>query len=165
MVAVSFPFTLFSKQTADLKSRLCNYGQQVDYGRIIKTMTDEEKRLASVHLRIKKGNCCIEWKNDRDRFIDWYIKQLKLQKEVCHYCHLEGDTEITYGRGFREGRRGKNLEVERKDTSGQYSPDNCVLACYPCTNAKSDVFTYEEFLEIGKVINRLKTKKIYPIAF
>ena len=27
-----------------------------------------------------------------------------------------------------------------------------------CNNAKSDVFSYEEFIEIGKAINRVKTR-------
>lgn len=66
--------------------------------------------------------------------------------------------ESGYTRHFRKGRRGKNFEVDRKDNSRQYSPDNCVLACYPCNNAKSDVFSYQEFLEIGEVINRVKTE-------
>ena len=46
--------------------------------------------------------------------------------------------------------------MERKDARGQYSPENCVLACYPCNNAKSDVFSYEEFLVIGLTIGRVK---------
>ena len=62
-----------------------------------------------------------------------------------------------YGKWFRECRRWKRLEVDRIESKKPYSPENCVLACYPCNNAKSDVFSYGEFKEIGKVINRAKT--------
>jgi hypothetical protein len=65
-------------------------------------------------------------------------------------------TEKYYGRTFREGRRGVSLEVDRKNNTEKYSFSNCVLACYPCNNAKSDVFSYDEFLEIGQTIGRVK---------
>jgi 5-methylcytosine-specific restriction endonuclease McrA len=69
-----------------------------------------------------------------------------------------GDTIDHYGHYFRGGRRGKRLEVDRMISDQPYSPENCVLACYPCNNAKSDVFTYEEFVEIGKTIGRVKIR-------
>jgi len=71
---------------------------------------------------------------------------------------LPGNTQEHYGKLFRGGRRGQNLEVDRIESKELYSPDNCVLACYPCNNAKSDVFSYQEFLEIGKIIGELKGK-------
>lgn len=71
---------------------------------------------------------------------------------------LGGDTVEHYGHYFRGGRRGKRLEVDRMISDQSYSPDNCVLACYPCNNAKSDVFSYEEFLEIGKAIHKVKSQ-------
>jgi len=63
-----------------------------------------------------------------------------------------------YGKWFRYGRRGKRLEVDRIESKEPYSPENCVLACYPCNNAKSDVFTYQEFIEIGKTVYRVKSR-------
>lgn len=65
---------------------------------------------------------------------------------------------LKYGKWFREGRRGKRLEVDRMDSRKSYTPENCVLACYPCNNAKSDVFSYEQFLEIGKGIGMVKAR-------
>ncbi|MBI3582623.1 MAG: hypothetical protein HY096_01565 [Nitrospinae bacterium] len=61
-------------------------------------------------------------------------------------------------KGFRKGKRGKSLEVDRKESAKGYVPNNCVLVCYPCNNAKSDVFTAEEFIIIGAVIGALKKK-------
>lgn len=111
--------------------------------------------LASIYRRIKK-NCCELWLNDRTQFYQWYEKRFEQQKGRCEYCHLPGNTKCYYGQWFRDGRRGKRLEVDRIESKKPYSPENCVLACYPCNNAKSDVFSYEEFSEIGKVIHRVK---------
>lgn len=126
--------------------------------------TSSKQQLPSLYRRIKKEGCCPEWQNDRNRFYEWYEKQLKKQKCLCHYCHLPGDTNIYYGHYFRppscEGKRGRRLEVDRKRSKDSCSPKNCVLACYPCNNAKSDVFTYEEFLKIGEAIRKAKTDTI-----
>jgi hypothetical protein len=48
------------------------------------------------------------------------------------------------------------LEVDRIESKESYSPENCVLACYPCNNAKSDVFAYAEFMKIGSIIGKVK---------
>jgi len=108
----------------------------------------DRQHLYSVYRRIKK-NCCEEWLTDSKAFYSWYEKQAEKQEWRCEYCDLPGDTELYYHRRFRKGRRGFNLEVDRKDNNQPYSPENCVLACYPCNNAKSDVFSCEEFVEIG----------------
>ena len=66
-----------------------------------------------------------------------------------------------YGKHFRKGRRGINLEVDRIEPKELYSPKNCILACYPCNNAKSDVFSFEEFKEIGKIIQEKSDRRSY----
>src|SRR4030042_3446728 len=111
---------------------------------------NDRQHLYAVYQRIR-NNCCEGWNSSRD-FYEWYEKRLREQKEVCEYCRLPGDTTEYYGKKFREGRRGVSLEVDKRDNKKPYSPDNCGLACYPCNNAKSDVFSYEEFLKIGKAI-------------
>ncbi len=114
------------------------------------------QHLSVIYRRIKK-NCCKEWQADAQEFYKWYAAQLKGQNQSCCYCHLPGNTKEHYGKWFRDGRRGQRLEVDRIESKEPYSPDNCVLACYPCNNAKSDVFSYEEFIEIGKAIQGVKT--------
>jgi len=119
---------------------------------------NDEKHLYSIYQRIK-NNSCDAWKGYRSSFCSWYENRLREQKGLCEYCHLPGDTTKRYHpEGFRKGRRGLHLEVDRKDAKGSYSPENCVLACYPCNNAKSDVFSYEEFLQIGKAIGKVKKR-------
>lgn len=53
------------------------------------------------------------------------------------------------------GERGRLLEIDRKDAANTiYDKNNCVLACYPCNNAKSDVFGHEAFEEIANAIKK-----------
>lgn len=118
---------------------------------------NHKQHLYSMYRRIRE-NCCEEWRMHPKNFYRWYENRVKEQKELCEYCHLPGDTEIYYQRRFRKGRRGLNLEVDRKDNNQRYSPDNCALACYPCNNAKSDIFPYEEFLKVGEAIRKVKVR-------
>lgn len=37
------------------------------------------------------------------------------------------------------------LQIERKDSDGDYCDDNCEFACVICNNAKSDMISAEEF--------------------
>jgi len=37
---------------------------------------------------------------------------------------------------------------------------NLVYSCYWCNNAKTDTFKYEEFLEIGKEIEKVWNKRL-----
>lgn len=120
---------------------------------------NHRKHLYSVYQRVK-NNCCEQWRIDSRSFYEWYDSRLSEQRGLCVYCHLSGDTTTYYHKTFRNGRRGLTLEVDRKDNNEEYSPDNCVLACYPCNNAKSDVFLYEEFLKIGEAIGKVKKRII-----
>jgi hypothetical protein len=61
--------------------------------------------------------------------------------------------------GTRGGRRGKRLEIDRKDAMQHYDNlDNLVWACYWCNNAKSNFFTDIEFAPIAKEIGKALKK-------
>jgi hypothetical protein len=47
--------------------------------------------------------------------------------------------------------RGQSLEIERKEDT-KYNEENCELCCYWCNNAKSDIFSFNEFTKIGLAI-------------
>lgn len=104
-----------------------------------------------------------------DQFYNWYLSQ----EQHCEYCKItqneldilldENNPLISY---TREGRRGRKLEIDRKNSKIEYGKDlnNLVLCCYWCNNAKTDEFSAEEFKPIGIAIgnilrNRLKIKK------
>ena len=96
----------------------------------------------------------IDW--EREDFITWYIDTPK----QCHYCECtEKQLKKFHDKtpSKRHNTRGHSLEIDRLEDKS-YSKDNCVLACYWCNNAKSDVFTPKQFkligLEIGKVIRK-----------
>ena len=90
---------------------------------------------------------------------------------MCHYCGIqEGDFLGLWGEFYGLPYRGRRLEVERKETvvikgndivkmKREYSLENCVLACALCNMAKSNMFTYDEFKEVGKVIEEIWQKR------
>jgi hypothetical protein len=80
----------------------------------------------------------------------------------CHYCEIEEtDFRKVWGTKFYGGNtRGGRLEVDRKDNEGIYEISNCVLACALCNMAKSNIFTYDEFLNIGAAIKELWQERI-----
>ena len=111
-------------------------------------------KFSSIKSRVKKKygyNLDDYW--SRENFIKWYINTEKR----CCYCNCS-DVEIEkfYNRTVskRNGTRGKTLEIERINDI-PYSQENCKLSCYYCNNAKSDVFTYDEFKIIGKAIGTI----------
>jgi 5-methylcytosine-specific restriction endonuclease McrA len=96
-----------------------------------------------------------------------FVRMIKEGHE-CHYCH----TSITQIKALihdnqlskKHITRGWTLEIDRKIPFLEYTPENCVICCYWCNNAKTDEFTYEEFKKVGFVIesiwhDRLKKKE------
>lgn len=89
-------------------------------------------------------------------FKSWYLSKYDKVPE-CHYCGIpEPLIEKIYW-NTRKTKRPKTrtrLELERKEPNGNYNRTNVILACMACNNAKSDIFTYDEFICIGKEIKR-----------
>jgi len=103
-----------------------------------------------------------------DQFRKWFKKdEFDLG---CHYCGTTNEQSLKLYNmqragvrpdATRGGKRGKRLELDRKDPFKPYdSLDNLVWCCYWCNNAKSNFFTYEEFkpiaIEIGKALKYIK---------
>lgn len=95
-----------------------------------------------------------------DEFIEWHKKSN--YDSGCYYCQtLASRSEELYTRAMqggsynwtRGGKRGKRLELDRKDPSKKYDDlDNLVWCCYWCNNAKSNFFTDKEFKPIAMAI-------------
>jgi hypothetical protein len=80
----------------------------------------------------------------------------------CHYCGIEEkDFITTWGNIFYGGKtRGNSLEIDHKNNELGNSEDNLVLACALCNMSKSNIISYDEFLEIGKVIKKIWQKRL-----
>lgn len=97
-------------------------------------------------------------------FNQWLTKQ----NRSCFYCDI---TEQELSALFeilkevnKRPTRGKTLELERKIADRPYDElDNLVLCCYMCNNAKSDFFSHEQFIPIGKAIKQVWKNILNPI--
>lgn len=88
----------------------------------------------------------IEFLLEKDWFVDWLNKQ----ESVCDYCRRE----FSYNREI-----GTSPSLDRKDSSKGYTKDNIILCCELCNRAKNKYFTAFEFVEIGKIINKIFKKR------
>lgn len=114
---------------------------------------EQERRLV-VYYQSNKVK--LEGFGGKQRFIDWFINELNVHGNKCHYCKTSIldirkllNAGIINGRSVKGGGiRGSNFEVDRKNPFGTYNEHNCVLSCYYCNNDKSNTFNYETYLNI-----------------
>jgi len=75
----------------------------------------------------------------------------------CHYCGagviwLEYQTR-TPGKKYR----GQAYNLDRKDSAEPYTFENVAVCCARCNLAKNNLFTYEEWKQIGGLIRSWKS--------
>ncbi len=85
------------------------------------------------------------------------------EQEHCYYCgitkaQIEALADKHQLRKKKD--RGWNLEVDRLNSNYEYTPENTVLCCYWCNNAKTDEFTPKEFKVIGQAIREVWQKRL-----
>ena len=74
----------------------------------------------------------------------------------CHYC----DSEIVWVlHPCDRPKKGYGYNLDRKDNTKGYSVENCVVCCRRCNWSRSDTFSYEEWVEIGKTIKKFREDK------
>ncbi len=86
-----------------------------------------------------------------------------LNEKKCHYCHITIDQIEQLAEKhkiYKKTLRGWTLEIDRLNSNFEYTPNNCVMACYWCNNAKTDEFTGKEFREIGKAIRKVWDERL-----
>ena len=102
-----------------------------------------------------------------DEFCNWFNKDLF--RKGCHYCGTTNERSLELYQmqrtglrpdATRGGKRGKRLEIDRRDPRLPYDKiNNIVWCCYWCNNAKSNFFTEEEFkpiaLAIGEALKKI----------
>ena len=107
--------------------------------------------------RAKDKNMDFVFSNIKE-FSDFYYGQ----PQKCHYCGIPKDKiHITHSQCYSISMRHCNrFSLDRKDNIKGYSKENCVLSCLRCNNIKSNVFSYEEFLEIATKYLKPKWEKL-----
>jgi hypothetical protein len=65
----------------------------------------------------------------------------------CHYCNFP----IRWAK-YNTNKNGNAYNLDRKNNSLGYSVENCVVCCGRCNEAKSNHFTYAEWVQIGELI-------------
>lgn len=85
-------------------------------------------------------------------------------EQKCFYC---GITEqmvkslISCNEIFTKRERGHKLEIDRKEANKEYTQENSVLCCYWCNNAKTDEFSFQEFIPVGKYFRLLWNMRLH----
>lgn len=131
----------------------------------IKEIAEKIKRIEANNIELLKL-CEVNYVENFDDIFpkNQFVHLIRKEREKgCYYCHItEGEIEKL---GIKQklnkkSFRGWSLEIDRLNSNFEYTNENCVMACYWCNNAKTDEFTKEEFLEIGKVIQQIWEKRL-----
>lgn len=76
-------------------------------------------------------------------------------EKECHYC----GAPISWAK-FNPHKNGTAYNLDRKNNAIGYTKENCVVCCFRCNRGKSDLFTYEEWVEIGRCIRAFNLKTV-----
>jgi len=125
---------------------------------LLKVFKNKKERIDSRTGKLVQGFK----KTTFNEFHAWF--DLTVFSEGCHYCGLTNGESANLFKmqregirqdGTRGGKRGRRLEIDRKDPSQSYDNlNNIVWCCYWCNNAKSNFFTEAEFIPIGIEIGK-----------
>lgn len=98
-----------------------------------------------------------------EQFSNWF--DFETFKNGCYYCGTTSERSFELYEmqrnnirpdATRGGKRGKRLEIDRKNPFEPYDNlNNIVWCCYWCNNAKSNFFTESEFRPIAKAIGEV----------
>lgn len=75
----------------------------------------------------------------------------------CHYCGSDIPWE-PFGT-VRGAYRNRAYHLDRKDHTLPYSVSNCVVCCTTCNRMRSNKFSYQEFVLVGRVLARIYYKR------
>lgn len=86
----------------------------------------------------------------------------RLTKENCHYCELQPST-IMKGEDKSRRLNGDYIYngLDRVDSSKGYALTNIVTCCENCNKLKSNLVSYEEFIEFIKILKLKRGFKIW----
>jgi len=89
----------------------------------------------------------------KEEFVKWYNQEEK----ICYYC--KRTLKEIKEENDRMNEKINRLTIDRANNKRGYEKGNMVLACMRCNAIKSDYFTRDEMLLIGKIIHDKNIKK------
>ena len=78
----------------------------------------------------------------------------------CFYCKIEQKELQFVGMKSQTQQKVKVLGIDRLDNSKGYEIDNIVPCCFVCNQVKSNRFTVQEMLIIGKTIGQIWSNRV-----
>lgn len=88
------------------------------------------------------------------------------RKRICHYTGLSDfdfEEMRKNGKIKTKNARGRFMEIDRLNSNREYYMDNIVLCCYWANNAKTDEFTYPEFVQyVGPAMEKVFRERMSP---
>jgi hypothetical protein len=82
-----------------------------------------------------------------------------IQHRSCVYCGIsELETDDLRAKGqilTKRYGRGITMEVDQIDPYMSYAKENIALSCYWCNNAKTDEYSFEEWMKVGKIFREI----------
>ena len=138
-----------------------------DCGNTAKVLAKDSSKTKSCGCILKE----ITGARYRKRPFEWLYNRIRKKQEwdsltyeeflelthakKCRYCgdHIVWAPYRSYGVGLT------GIKVDRKDPAKGYTKGNVVACCTRCNRGKSDLFSYEEWLEIGKCIKDMRERR------
>jgi len=129
------------KQSKDGYRYQCRECQKIDSiidkpKRLIRDLKNRDKLLVSWYKRHDRDK-----NRENDLTVEWFKENIS--SKPCIYC---GDTE--------------KIGADRIDNSKGHTKDNVVPCCDLCNATRSNNFTLEEMVRIGKVIKEIKNDRL-----
>jgi 5-methylcytosine-specific restriction endonuclease McrA len=132
------------RQRAKLKSKQL-YARWIKSPNAIYGVLKSNAKSRKIKFNIKK-----------EQFVLWYNKQLL----KCFYCK-RSLTQIQKEDSKHWKHRILRLTIDRKNNKKGYKLSNLVLACPLCNGIKSDYFSAQEMLIIGKSIKQIIRRRYW----
>ena len=84
-----------------------------------------------------------------------YEDFLDLIKEpICHYCSKDLVFH-PYSRDEDGGFNNRAYQLDRKDNNIGYIKSNLVPCCWNCNRIKSDIYSYDEFIQLSPILKEI----------
>lgn len=144
-----------------------NYAEKIDgiktvqqvYEEILHWENENKALLKEIEIEYTKTDFFTLF--PKDKFEDM------LNQNDCGYCGITKE-EINLLRNNemllnKHDTRGYSLEIDRKEPNLEYTPENCIMSCYWCNNAKTDEFNEREFKIIAKSIKKVWNSRLAKV--